>query len=195
MEAARPGPIGPRGDRGPRSRSPRQVDSTTWPSALMSSMNAMISGCGSQSLSRRKSLVPGESQRPPAAGDFRVAHFRHNSYSVRYSLRTACHPVHVLLAVAGVFDPTPGADAQPGNVMRTWQKSPDCMLPGLSREHGGLSGTAFSSSTSRLTDTASCESLRLQLVELGLGDRSRVEELFGRRDLIGARAAAARGDD
>jgi hypothetical protein len=44
-------------------------------------------------------------------------------------------------------------------------------------------------------DTASCESLRLQLVELGLGDRSRVEELFGRRDLIGARAATARGDD
>jgi hypothetical protein len=46
-----------------------------------------------------------------------------------------------------------------------------------------------------VTDTASCESLRLQLVELGLGDRSRVEELFGRRDLIGARAATARGDD
>ena len=43
--------------------------------------------------------------------------------------------------------------------------------------------------------TASCESLRLQLVELGLGDRSRVEELFGRRDLIGARAATARGDN
>ena len=51
------------------------------------------------------------------------------------------------------------------------------------------------SSTSRLTDTASCESLRLKLVELGLGDRSRVEELFGRRDLIGARAATARGGD
>ena len=39
------------------------------------------------------------------------------------------------------------------------------------------------------------ESLRLHLVELGLGDCPRVEELFGRRDLIGARAATARGDD
>ena len=58
-----------------------------------------------------------------------------------------------------------------------------------------LSGHDVASSTSRLTDTASCESLRLQLVELGLGDRSRVEELFGRRDLIGARAATARGGD
>src|SRR5215212_1021739 len=48
---------------------------------------------------------------------------------------------------------------------------------------------------SRLTDTVSCESLRLQLVELGLADRSRVEKLFGRRDLIGARAATARGGD
>ena len=46
-----------------------------------------------------------------------------------------------------------------------------------------------------VTDTASCESLRLQLVELGLGDRSRVEELLGRRDLICARAATARGGD
>jgi hypothetical protein len=46
-----------------------------------------------------------------------------------------------------------------------------------------------------VTDTASCESLRLHLVELGLGDRSRVEELFGRRDLIRTRAATARGDD
>ena len=46
-----------------------------------------------------------------------------------------------------------------------------------------------------VTDTALCESLRLHLVELGLGDRSRVEKLFGRRDLIGARAATARGDD
>ena len=55
--------------------------------------------------------------------------------------------------------------------------------------------TTYASSTSRLTDTASCESLRLKLVELGLGDRSRVEELFGRRDLIGARAATARGGD
>jgi hypothetical protein len=54
---------------------------------------------------------------------------------------------------------------------------------------------AASSSSHDVTDTASCESLRLQLVELGLGDRSRVEELFGRRDLIGARAATARGDD
>ncbi len=51
------------------------------------------------------------------------------------------------------------------------------------------------SSSHDVTDTASCESLRLQLVELGLGDRSRVEELFGRRDLIGARAATARRDD
>ena len=51
------------------------------------------------------------------------------------------------------------------------------------------------SSASRLTDTASCESLRLKLVEFGLGDRSRVEELFGRRNLIGARAATARGDN
>ena len=40
-----------------------------------------------------------------------------------------------------------------------------------------------------------CESLRLHLIELGLGDRSRVEELLGRCDLIGARAATARGDD
>jgi hypothetical protein len=54
---------------------------------------------------------------------------------------------------------------------------------------------AAGSSSHDVTDTASCESLRLQLVELGLGDRSRVEELFGRRDLIGARAATARGDD
>jgi hypothetical protein len=50
------------------------------------------------------------------------------------------------------------------------------------------------SSSHDVTDTASCESLRLQLVELGLGDRPRVEELFGRRDLIGARAATACGD-
>jgi hypothetical protein len=42
---------------------------------------------------------------------------------------------------------------------------------------------------------ASRESFRLQLVELGLGDRSRIEELFGRGDLLGARAATARGDD
>ena len=42
---------------------------------------------------------------------------------------------------------------------------------------------------------ASPESFRLQLVELGLGDRSRIEELFGRGDLLGARAATARGDD
>jgi hypothetical protein len=54
---------------------------------------------------------------------------------------------------------------------------------------------AAGSSSHDVTDTASCESLRLQLVELGLGDRSRVEELFGRRDLIGARAATARGGD
>jgi hypothetical protein len=50
-------------------------------------------------------------------------------------------------------------------------------------------------SGSHTSPTASCESLRLQLVELGLGDRPRVEELFGRRDLIGARAAPARGDN
>ena len=68
--------------------------------------------------------------------------------------------------------------------------------------HAGVKNAAGSSGhdvriidKSRLTDTVSCESLRLQLVELGLGDRSRVEELFGRRDLIGARAATARGDD
>ncbi len=35
------------------------------------------------------------------------------------------------------------ADAQPGNVWRTWRESPDRMMPGLSREHGGLSGTEF----------------------------------------------------
>ena len=54
---------------------------------------------------------------------------------------------------------------------------------------------AAGSSSHDVTDTASSESLRLQLVELGLGDRSRVEKLLGRRDLIGARAATARGDN
>jgi hypothetical protein len=60
--------------------------------------------------------------------------------------------------------------------------------------HGFVKNAADSRSHD-VTDTASCESLRLHLVELGLGDRSRVEELFGRRDLIRARAATARGDD
>ena len=55
--------------------------------------------------------------------------------------------------------------------------------------------TTCASSTSRLTDAVLCESLRLQLVELGLGDGSCVEELFGRRDLVGARAATAGGGD
>jgi hypothetical protein len=55
--------------------------------------------------------------------------------------------------------------------------------------------TRCASSIGRLTDTALCESLRLKLAELSLGDRSRVEKLFGRRDLIGARAATARGDN
>jgi hypothetical protein len=54
---------------------------------------------------------------------------------------------------------------------------------------------AAGSSSYDVTDTALCESLRFDLVELGLGDRSSVEKLFGRRDLIGARAATARGDD
>jgi hypothetical protein len=54
---------------------------------------------------------------------------------------------------------------------------------------------AAGSSSHDVTETASCESLRLHLVELGLGDRSRIEELFGRRDLIGARTATARSDD
>ena len=47
-------------------------------------------------------------------------------------------------------------------------------------------GAPAGSRSHDVTDTALCESLRLQLVELGLGNRSRVEELFGRRDLIGA---------
>ena len=53
-----------------------------------------------------------------------------------------------------------------------------------------VAGFAFA----RFSLSGGRESLRLDLVELGLGDRSRVEELFGRRDLIGARAATARGD-
>ena len=74
-----------------------------------------------------------------------------------------------------------------------WTPSADGEFHACVKNAAGSSGHECASSTSRLTDTASCESLRLQLVELGLGDRSRVEELFGRRDLIGARAATARG--
>lgn len=65
----------------------------------------------------------------------------------------------------------------------------------ICQEHRPFEWPRRTASTGRLTDAASCESFRLQLVELGLGDRSRVEELFGRRDLIGARAATARGDN
>jgi hypothetical protein len=63
------------------------------------------------------------------------------------------------------------------------------------QQGGGRVVDAAGSSSHDVTDTASCESLRLQLVELGLGDRSRVEELFGRCDLIGAGAATARRDN
>ena len=76
-----------------------------------------------------------------------------------------------------------------------WTPSADGESTPVSRTRPVRVATTCASSTGRLTDTASCESLRLQLVELGLGDRSRVEELLGRRDLIGARAATARGDD
>lgn len=89
----------------------------------------------------------------------------------------------------------------PAAVPATTRGQRRCM--GMSSDHprdlklnkGRPPNNGAGSSSHDVIDTASCESLRLQLVELGLGDRSRVEELFGRRDLIGARAATARGDD
>jgi hypothetical protein len=75
-----------------------------------------------------------------------------------------------------------------------WTPSADGEFHTYVKNAAGSSGHEVRIINSWLTNTASCESLRLDLVELGLGDRSRVEELFGRRDLIGARAATARGD-
>jgi hypothetical protein len=79
-----------------------------------------------------------------------------------------------------------GGELSPG------RRSSEMISDGCS--HAFIKNAAGSSSHD-VTDAASGESLRLHLVELDLGDRPRVEELFGRRDLIGARAATARGDD